>query len=200
MIQVLRDDLCIYDNKVPLRNLTQYSMTFIGNVGKVHNCFDMQNLFMIFSVIEGGDKIRKIIIFSFEGDEDKIVDALKMALNLGSEKLTIQKLEWNDCMQFNNLKINFERREVTKYGKRIELTYTEFEIIQLLIQHPGKVFSKEQIYNFVWNEPYLGDGNIIMSHIRNIRKKIEDDTSHPTYIQNVWGVGYKFNDRMGSDG
>ena len=75
-------------------------------------------------------------------------------------------------------------------GQKVELTYTEFEIISFLAQNPGRVFSKEQIYDVVWKEPYSGDYNIVMSHIR---EKIEDDPSHLVYIQTVWGVGYRFN-------
>ena len=81
----------------------------------------------------------------------------------------------------------------------IELTYTEFEILLLLAQNAGIVFSKEQIYNRVWKEPYFGNHNIVMSHIRNLREKIEDDPGNPVYIQTVWGVGYKFNERAGSE-
>ena len=78
----------------------------------------------------------------------------------------------------------------------IELTYTEYEILLLLANNPGRVFSKEQIYDSVWKEPYSGDYNIVMSHIRNIREKIEDNPSKPVYIQTVWGVGYKFNNKL----
>ena len=67
----------------------------------------------------------------------------------------------------------------------IELTYTEFEILLLLAQNAGIVFSKEQIYDCVWKEPYFGDYNIVMSHIRNLREKIEDNPSKPMYIQTV---------------
>ena len=86
-----------------------------------------------------------------------------------------------------------DKREVTCHGRSADLTFTEFEILQLLAQNPGQVFSKEQIYDIVWKEPYDGDYNIVMSHIRHIRAKIEDDPSHPVYIQTVWGVGYRFN-------
>ena len=82
--------------------------------------------------------------------------------------------------------------------KEIELTYTEFEILLLLAQNAGIVFSKEQIYNHVWKEPYFGDHNIVMSHIRNLRGKIEDNPSKPIYIQTVWGVGYRFNKNLSS--
>ena len=90
------------------------------------------------------------------------------------------------------------QHQVYKGGLEIALTYTEFEILILLAKHPGKVFSKEKIYDTIWKEPYYGDYNIIMSHIRNIREKIEDDPSKPVYIQTVWGVGYRFNKNVSS--
>lgn len=96
-------------------------------------------------------------------------------------------------IQHNDISIDLERREVVRGEREIELTYTEFEILQLLAQNPGRVFSKEQIYDVVWKEPYSGDYNIVMSHISHIRNKIEDDPGHPVYIQTVWGVGYRFN-------
>ena len=79
---------------------------------------------------------------------------------------------------------------------RLNLPYTEFEILLLLAQNAGIVFSKEQIYDSVWKEPYFGDYNIVMSHIRNIREKIEDTPRKPVYIQTVWGVGYRFNQTL----
>ena len=82
---------------------------------------------------------------------------------------------------------------MVREDNEIELTYTEFEILLLLAQNIGRVFSKEQIYHRGWKEPYYGDYNIVMSHIRNIREKIEDNPSKPIYIQTVWGVGYRFN-------
>ena len=72
------------------------------------------------------------------------------------------------------------------------------QILLLLAQNAGIVFSKEQIYNRVWKEPYFGNHNIVMSHIRNLREKIEDDPSKPMYIQTVWGVGYRFNKNLSS--
>ena len=85
-----------------------------------------------------------------------------------------------------------------KGNKEIEFTFTEFEILLLLAQNAGMVFSKEKIYNIVWKEPYFGDYNIVMSHIRNLRGKIEDNPSKPIYIQTVWGVGYRFNKNLSS--
>ena len=97
------------------------------------------------------------------------------------------------------MSISPDKREVTRNNRQIKLTFTEFEILNLLAQNSGKVFSKEQIYNIVWKEPYSGDYNIVMSHIRNIIEKIEDNPSKPVYIQMVWGVGYCFNKNLGSN-
>ena len=99
---------------------------------------------------------------------------------------------------FEELYIDKCKRLVVRNENEIELTYTEFEILLLLAQNPGIVFSKEQIYDSVWKEPYFGDYNIVMSHIRNIREKIEDNPSKPVYIQTVWGVGYRFNKNLSS--
>nr|WP_180214811.1 MULTISPECIES: winged helix-turn-helix domain-containing protein [Clostridia] len=107
-------------------------------------------------------------------------------------------LEYEDrgILQFEGLCIDKYKRNVVREENEIELTYTEFEILLLLAQNAGVVFSKEQIYDTVWKEPYFGDYNIVMSHIRNIREKIEDNPSKPIYIQTVWGVGYRFNKNL----
>ena len=97
---------------------------------------------------------------------------------------------------FEGLYIDKCKRLVVRNENEIELTYTEFEILLLLAQNAGIVFSKEQIYDSVWKEPYFGDYNIVMSHIRNIREKIEDNPSKPVYIRTVWGVGYRFNQTL----
>lgn len=98
-------------------------------------------------------------------------------------------------LYFKGLCIDKYKRIVVREENEIQLTYTEFEILLLLAQNAGIVFSKEQIYDSVWKEPYFGDYNIVMSQIRNIREKIEDNPSKPIYIQTVWGVGYRFNGR-----
>ena len=101
-------------------------------------------------------------------------------------------------LSFNGLEIDDINRSVRKQKQEIDLTFTEFEILYLLANNPGRVFSKEQIYDIVWKESYSGDYNIVMSHIRNIREKIEDNPSKPIYIQTVWGVGYRFNKNLSS--
>ena len=72
---------------------------------------------------------------------------------------------------------------IYRENKEVKATCVEFQIVHLLARYPGRGFSKEQIYDIVWKEPYVGDYNIVMSHIRNIREKIEDDPQNSVYIQ-----------------
>ena len=101
-------------------------------------------------------------------------------------------------LNFNGLEIDITKRLVRKQRQEKDLTFIEFEVLYLLANNPDRVFSKEQIYDIVWKESYSGDYNIIMSHIRNLREKIEDNPSKPIYIQTVWGVGYRFNKNLSS--
>ena len=117
---------------------------------------------------------------------------------LGSFENKTQLKEEIACekLAFAGMEIDASKRLVYRGEKEVNITFTEFEILHLLARNPGRVFSKEQIYDSVWKEPYFGDYNIVMSHIRNIREKIEDNPSKPIYIQTVWGVGYKFNNKL----
>lgn len=137
-------------------------------------------------------------MLSFEDDEEEMINSVLSTLTVGRKICKVEETKLVTELHFKDLSILLERREVIQYDRNVKLTYTEFEILQLLAQNPGKVFSKEQIYDIVWKEPYSGDYNIVMSHIRNIREKIEDNPSKPVYIQTVWGVGYRFNQNISS--
>jgi len=94
-------------------------------------------------------------------------------------------------LSFEDLTIDTSKHEVYVDQQKIKLTPREFSILELLARHQGQVLSLQQIYNKVWNEPFLDGGNTVMVHIRNLRDKIEIDSKRPRYIQTVWGVGYK---------
>ena len=74
-------------------------------------------------------------------------------------------------LRIGELEICESKRQVKKNEEHIYLTFYEFEILFLLVKNPGRVFSKEQIYDIIWNEPYSGDYNVVMRHICNIREK-----------------------------
>ena len=91
-----------------------------------------------------------------------------------------------------NLSISFGKYLVEKDGKPLDLTSKEFEILALLAANPGKVFTRQQIYEHIWGDDSPIDTNSITVFIRRIREKIEDNASQPRYLLTVWGVGYKF--------
>lgn len=82
-------------------------------------------------------------------------------------------------------------KAVTVDGESVSLTPIEYNILLLLMKHPGRVFSTSQIYEQVWNDPSLGSENTVAVHIRHLREKIEIDPANPRYIKVVWGLGYK---------
>lgn len=101
-----------------------------------------------------------------------------------------------DKMTFGNLSIQIASRRVVEGNREINLTPKEFDILCFLASHSGQVFTKEQIYQEVWETSYCLDDSNIMAFIRKLRKKIEPDPDSPIYILTVWGTGYKFNDRI----
>ena len=137
----------------------------------------------------------KMLILTFEDSEEEILNHIVAYVSTGTKAFQVVENARTE-LRFDGLEIDVAKRLVRKQKQEIDLTFTEFEILHLLARNPGRVFSKEQIYNSVWKEPYFGDYNIVMSHIRNIREKIEDNPSKPIYIQTVWGVGYKFNNKL----
>lgn len=95
---------------------------------------------------------------------------------------------------FGSLKINCESRRVYVNGKEVNLTAKEFDLLELLVFNPNKVYSRENLLNIVWDYDYPGDVRTVDVHIRRLREKIEENPSEPKYIHTKWGVGYFFQD------
>lgn len=100
-----------------------------------------------------------------------------------------------DVIHCGALSIDLRLRRVIRDGKEIALTPKEFDILYFLARNRGEVFTKEQIYQAVWESDYLLDDSNIMAFIRKLRKKIEPNPDAPEYILTIWGIGYKFNDK-----
>ncbi|ANU20308.1 DNA-binding response regulator [Planococcus plakortidis] len=94
-------------------------------------------------------------------------------------------------LEIDGLRLDSESKTVAVDGAEIRMTPTEFNITELLMQHPGRVFSIGEIYERVWREPAYNAENIVAVHIRKIREKIEADPKNPRYVKVVWGIGYK---------
>lgn len=91
---------------------------------------------------------------------------------------------------FKQLVLNTSSRNVLIKGNMIPLTAYEFEILRLLLQHPDRVFTKDQLYQDIWKTGYYGEDNTINVHISNIRKKIKE-FDEESYIKTIWGIGFK---------
>lgn len=105
-------------------------------------------------------------------------------------KLMQTSITDSDTLIIGGLELNRATKEVLLDGECIKLTPIEFKILQLFMEHPGRVYSTDDIYENVWKESAI-NSETVMVHIRNIREKIEIDPKHPRYIKVVWGVGYK---------
>ena len=139
-----------------------------------------------------------MLILTFEDSEEEILNHIISCVNTGARVFqVIENAKTN--LSYGDIVILLDKKELFRKQEKIDLSFIEFEILHLLMRSPGRVFSKEQIYDIIWNEPYSGDYNVVMRHICNIREKIEDDPGHPVYIQTVRGVGYRFNGNLGSE-
>lgn len=90
---------------------------------------------------------------------------------------------------YKDLTLDLNSQSVIKNQDVIVLTYTEFKILELFINHPKKIYSLENIYQSIWEEDAIGD-TTIMVHIKNLRKKLGDSSKNPKYIKTAWGKGY----------
>lgn len=97
-----------------------------------------------------------------------------------------------DILRYPNLIIDMKACSVTAYGKEVILSNMEFKLLALLSQNPNVVFTNEQLFQTLWHTESFGDYRTLQVHISNIRKKIEQDSKNPVYIQTIKGMGYKF--------
>lgn len=111
------------------------------------------------------------------------VDALK-----GAD----QEEEKERLMVVGELVIDPEGYVISRNGLEIDLTPKEFELLLYMANHRGKVLSRDQLLNAVWNYDYIGDSRIVDVHVSHLREKIETDSRNPIYIKTVRGIGYKF--------
>ena len=95
-------------------------------------------------------------------------------------------------VEVGDLKLDCESRRVFIAGREINLTAKEFDVLELLVFNPNKVYSRENLLNMVWGYEYPGDVRTVDVHIRRLREKIETNPSEPKYVHTKWGVGYYF--------
>lgn len=115
----------------------------------------------------------------------RVRSQLRRYMQLGSG------IESSDLIRSGGIELNNRSKEVFLDGNKVGLTPTEFDILKLLMENPGQVFSPKDIYQKVWNENPYGTENTVAVHIRHLREKIEYNPAEPRYLKVVWGRGYK---------
>ena len=115
----------------------------------------------------------------------RVKSQLRRYMLLGSGNQSIGKV------RMGGIEMDDKAKEVTLDGEKVNLTRTEYDILKLLMDHPGEVFSPNQIYEKVWKDNPFGTENTVAVHIRHLREKIEYNPQEPRYLKVVWGRGYK---------
>ena len=201
------------------REIARAIEIYLNNEGfevvKAHDGFEALNVVksedVKLAIMDVMKDIPIIMLSAKSEDYDKII-----GLNIGADDYVTKpfnpmelvarvKSQLRRYTQFGNAKESAEEgiyrvggltvddnsKKVTVDGRSVTLTATEFGILKLLAQSPDRVFSMEQIYESVWDEPAYNPENTVAVHIRHIREKIEINPKDPRYIKVVWGTGYK---------
>ncbi|WP_372714313.1 response regulator transcription factor [Ilyobacter sp.] len=132
------------------------------------------------------------------GADDYITKPFSMSVLIAKIKAHLRRSDKIKELQTSSRKItrdpfvlNIDTYQLFKDGEEIFLSSKEIMLMKFFMENPNRVFTKEQLYEKVWNNTII-DNNSIMVYIRHLRKKIEDDSKNPVYLQTVWGIGYKF--------
>ncbi len=183
--------LAIVDIMLP--NLNGYSV-----ISKIRDNLNIP-IIVISAKVEGYDKILALDM----GADDYVTkpfDPLELIARVNAQIRRVYGYsdfykDVNNAIEIGDLKLDLEGCKLTKNNEEIQLTSTEFKIMELFMKNPNKVFTKKNLFESVWDEIFIAEDNAIMVHISKIRDKIEKDTKYPKYIKTIRGVGYKFEKR-----
>ena len=173
--------------------------------------YDMILLDLMLPKMNGLESNVPVILLTAKGEDmDKILgleygadDYITKPFNILEVKARIKAImrrtrkpapqeEKTRVVEAGDLKLDCESRRVFIGGKEINLTAKEFDVLELLVFNPNKVYSRENLLNIVWGYEYPGDVRTVDVHIRRLREKIETNPSEPKYVHTKWGVGYYF--------
>lgn len=161
--------------------------------------------------IRGFSDVPIIIITAKSEDMDKIMgleygadDYITKPFNILEVKARIKAIlrrnaknnsdEYLRILEKGDIKMELDGRRLFVSGEEISLTAKEFDLLELMVGNPNKVFSREELLNTVWGYEYPGDVRTVDVHIRRLREKIEPNPGEPRYVHTKWGVGYYFQD------
>ncbi len=147
-----------------------------------------------------GEDLDKILGLEYGADDymTKPFNILEVKARIKTILRRVQPAGGQDdlrVIKVRDLEVNIANRSVTLRGKDVRLTAKEFDLLQLFINHRGRVFSRDEMLDAVWKNDYSGDARTVDVHIRRLREKIEQNSTQPEFIITKWGVGYYFTDR-----
>jgi len=196
---------CAYDGQEALDyiNKNKYDVILLDVMLPVLNGFEVCQQIREFSNVP-------VIMLTAKGDDmDKILgleygadDYITKPFNILEVKARIKAIirrssvaetkELPKVYSYNGLRIDIESRRGYINDNEVNLTAKEFDLLELLMLHPNKVYGREELLNTVWGYDYPGEVRTVDVHIRRLREKIEESPSNPVFIHTKWGVGYYF--------
>lgn len=147
-----------------------------------------------------GDDMDKIMGLEYGADDYitkpfnilEVKARIKAIMRRTSQK--VDKKEKTSVIERGDLRLDCDGRRVYIAGKEINLTAKEFDVLELLVLNPNKVYGRENLLKIVWGADYPGDVRTVDVHIRRLREKVEANPSEPKYVHTKWGVGYYYKD------
>jgi len=165
-------------------------MDGIEILSRMKNSLEYSGIPVIMATAKGQeyDRIRGLDL----GADDYIVKPFSMMEMVSRVKAVLRRTQPQQVVKLlktGGLVVNLDEHTVFVDGKRVQLTYKEFELLRLFLSHPGMVYTREQLFSEVWNMDYMGDSRTLDSHIRTLRQKIE---SYGRMIETVRNIGYRW--------
>lgn len=196
---------CAYDGQEALDyiNKNKYDVILLDVMLPVLNGFEVCQQIREFSNVPvimltaKGDDMDKILGLEY-GADDYITKPFNILEVKARIKAIIRRSSVSETKEppkvysYNGLRIDIESRRAYINDKEVNLTAKEFDLLELLMLHPNKVYGREELLNTVWGYDYPGDVRTVDVHIRRLREKIEESPSNPVFIHTKWGVGYYF--------
>ena len=199
---------CAYDGEEALRMVQQtaYDMILLDIMLPKLDGFEVCQQIREFSdmpivmLTAKGDDMDKILGLEYGAD-----DYITKPFNILEVKARIkaimrrtsagaQKQENPKVIETGELRLDCESRRLFILGREVNLTAKEFDLLELLVHHPNKVYGRENLLNLVWGYEYPGDVRTVDVHVRRLREKIESNPSEPRYVHTKWGVGYYYSE------
>ena len=190
---------CAYDGEEALQKIkdTEYDIVLLDVMLPRLTGFEVCQQVREFSAVPivmltaKGEDMDKILGLEYGADDyiTKPFNILKAIMRRTAPKTK----EEAKIIERGDMRLDCDGRRVYVAGREINLTAKEFELLELLILNPNKVYSRENLLNLVWGYEYPGDVRTVDVHVRRLREKIEKNPSEPKYVHTKWGVGYYYN-------